>query len=190
MLKVELKHITPDSERFIGEMAAICYDGKLDDGSCLRRTKKCVDDSHLSTLRFAHATFNIQGISRACSHQLVRHKFLDYLQRSQRYCKDLDIGFVYPGTEHDTLISSSYQSSMARYEELLKLGVRKEDARMILPAGVQTELNVVGSFQGWYDFIKLRADKHAQAEIRKLAVTINNILAEHAPSVFHWIPSK
>lgn len=187
-MKVTLKFITPNAEAFIGEMAAICYDGKLDEASCLRRAKKCVDDNHLSTTRFAHAVFNIQDISRACSHQLVRHKFLDYLQRSQRYCKDLDIGFVYPGTDKDTLISSAYQSAMAKYEELLNLGVRKEDARMVLPAGVQTELNVVGSFQAWLDFIRLRADKHAQAEIRTLAKEINNQLHQHAPNIFKWMP--
>ena len=187
-MKVELKFITPNAEQFIGEMAAICYDGKLDEQSCLRRAAKCVDDGHLSTTRFAHAVFNVKGISRACSHQLVRHKFLDYLQRSQRYCKDVDASFVYPGTEQDTKISGAYQTAMSKYQELLDLGVKKEDARMILPAGITTEMNIVGSFQAWLDFIKLRADKHAQKEIRTLAKTINNILNQHCPNIFAWMP--
>jgi thymidylate synthase (FAD) len=96
---------------------------------------------------------------------------------------------VYPGTEHDTKISGAYQSAMAKYQELIALGVKKEDARFVLPAGIQTELIVTGNLQAWLDFIKLRADKFAQQEIRTVAKEINNQLTEHCPGLFNWMPT-
>ena len=181
---VKLLNHTPDPENFIGQCASICYDSNTDREANIRRAASCITKGHLATLRFAWAVFNVSGISRACSHQLVRHKFLDYLQRSQRYCKDDNAEFVHPGTAHDTLISSAYQSSMARYNELLQLGVKKEDARYVLPAGITTELNVSGNFQAWLDFLKLRTEKHAQAEIRQVAKEIGLQLSRIAPNIF------
>jgi len=88
----------------------------------------------------------------------------------------------------DTRISSAYQTAYAVYEELLAAGVKKEDARFVLPEGSQTELVVTGNFQAWLDFIKLRADIHAQWEIRKVAKEINNQLSKEAPGLFNWMP--
>ena len=173
---------------FIGHCAGICYNSSLEPNACIKRAVSCKDKGHLATLRFAHATFHITGISRACSHQFVRSKHLDFLQRSQRYCKEDEASFVYPGTTSDTLISSAYQSAMARYKELLEAGVKKEDARFVLPEGTQTELIVTGNLQAWLDFIKLRADKHAQWEIRAVAKEINNQLASKLDPLFTWMP--
>lgn len=77
---------------------------------------------------------------------------------------------------------------MAAYNQLIEAGIKKEDARFVLPEGTSTELIVVGNFQAWLDFIKLRGDTHAQWEIRQVAKTINNILAEKAPGLFNWMP--
>ena len=188
-MKVELKFITPDAENFIGAMAGICYGSDTENyEKNVKRAAKCAEDSHFATLRFAHAVFHISGVSRICTHQLVRSKHLDYLQRSQRYCNESNAQFVFPGTELDTKISGLYQVAQRVYNDLIAAGVKKEDARFVLPEGTQTELVVVGNFQAWQDFIKLRADKHAQKEIRTLAKTINNILNQHCPHIFNWIP--
>ena len=187
-MKVNLEFITPNSLELIGRFAGICYGSNTERTVCIKRAIACKDKGHLATLRFAHATFHISGISRVCSHQFVRSKHLDFLQRSQRYCNEEQASFVYPGTNQDTLISGAYQSAMARYQELIAAGVKKEDARFVLPEGTQTELIVTGNFQAWLDFIKLRADTHAQKEIRTVAKEINNQLAEHAPGLFNWMP--
>lgn len=189
-MRVELLQITPDALEFIGRCAGICYNSSLDSGSCIKRAVSCKDKGHLATLRFAHATFHVSGISRICSHQFVRSKHLDFLQRSQRYCKEDQAQFVYPGTKEDFKISGLYQKAHAIYKELLAAGVKKEDARFVLPEGTQTELIVTGNLQAWLDFVKLRADKHAQWEIRQVAVTINNILAKECPGLFNWIPTE
>ena len=187
-MQLTLEFITPDAEAAIGYYAGECYAAKRDREVCIKRAAKCAEDGHLATLRFAHAVFHIENISRACSHQLVRSKHLDFLQQSQRYVNQAESKFIYPCTKLDTTISGAYQSAMATYNKLIDLGIKKEDARMVLPEGIATSLFVVGNLQAWKDFIKLRADKHAQKEIRILAVKINNILAEHCPNIFHWMP--
>ena len=183
-MKVTLIHITPDAENLIGKCASICYDSAVTREANIKRAAHCVDRGHLATLRFAHAIFNVSGISRACSHQFVRSKHLDFLQRSQRYCNEDEQTFVYPGTSSDSLISSAYQSSLATYKRLRELGIKKEDARYVLPAGVATELNVVGNLQAWDDFIELRTNSAAQDEIREVAFEIQRQLRNLLPNIF------
>lgn len=185
---VELLHITPNALEFIGRCAGICYNSSTNAGACVKRAVSCKDKGHLATLRFAHATFHITGISRACSHQFVRSKHLDFLQRSQRYCKEDEAKFVYPQTPQDYAISGLYQTAQRVYQDLLAAGVKKEDARFVLPEGCSTELIVTGNLQAWLDFIELRADRHAQWEIRDVAKAINNILAKECEGLFNWMP--
>lgn len=187
-MKVELLHVTPNALEFIGRCAGICYNSSTEPAAAIRRALSCKDKGHLATLRFANATFHVSGISRACSHQFVRSKHLDFLQRSQRYCSENNSDFVYPGTDMDTKISGLYQTAMRVYQELLAEGVKKEDARFVLPEGMTTELIVTGNLQAWLDFVNLRMDKHAQKEIRNVAKTINNMLSEHCPGLFNWAP--
>lgn len=191
-MRVELEYITPNALERIGRYAGICYNSSLDSTACIKRAISCKDKGHLATLRFAHATFHVSGISRACSHQFVRSKHLDFLQRSQRYCKEDEASFVEPNLDSLSslnIMRTHYQNSLYLYEQLLSQGVKKEDARFVLPEATTTELIVTGNFQAWLDFIKLRADKHAQWEIREVAKTINNILAKELENqLFHWMP--
>ncbi len=187
-MNVELKFITPNALEQIGTYAGICYNSSLEKSACVKRAVSCKDKGHLATLRFAHATFYVSGISRICSHQFVRSKHLDFLQRSQRYCNESSTDFVVPPSANPDIVRAAYQAAMDTYNELLKQGVKKEDARFVLPNGGSTELIVTGNFQAWLDFIALRADTHAQWEIREVAKTINNKLSEHAPGLFHWMP--
>lgn len=187
---VKLEFITPDAENFIGKMAGICYDAVDEPERNVKRATKCASDGHLATLRFAYAVFNVSGISRVCSHQFVRSKHLDFLQRSQRYCKETSAGLIQPDftQEQEDIYMGAILTAKMAYENLIALGVKKEDARFVLPEATTTELNVVGNLQAWKDFIKLRADKHAQWEIREVAKQINNELHKHCPNLFHWMP--
>lgn len=186
---IKLEFITPNAEEFIGRMAGICYNSSGTTEACIKRAAKCAQDGHLATLRFAHATFHVSGISRVCSHQFVRSKHLDFLQRSQRYCKEHNQEFTFPDINPDLqlIMEDWYIRSQNLYCELLSEGVKKEDARFVLPEATHTELVVCGNLQAWMDFIKLRADKHAQWEIRDVATQINNILAKECPNIFKEI---
>jgi len=186
-IKIVLLNQTENATDKIGEYASICYAGKTTVEANEKRAVSCLSKGHLATLRFATATFEVSGISRVCSHQFVRSKHLDFLQQSQRYVTQLDASFVYPKTEYDYQISLAYQHAMGIYESLLKQGVKKEDARYVLPEGIQTRLIVTGNFQAWHDFIALRRGTDAQREIRDVAIGINNLLAESQPLLFEVI---
>ena len=190
-MKVTLLDHTTSPELRIGSAAAICYDSKLDDDSCLRRAKACKDSGHLATLRFAYATFNVSGISRVCSHQIVRMAHAGILQRSQRYVKETKVEYIDP----PALAHCSYDDQLEwasiqdRAESLyLKMvdtkQMKKEDARYILPQGCSTEMNLCLNFQGWRDFLKNRAEKHAQWEVQDVALDIQLALAGIAPRIF------
>jgi thymidylate synthase (FAD) len=185
-MKVTLVQNTPNPEEHIGLLAGICY-GKTGEQSpeqCIKRAEHCVTKGHLSTLRFAHATFLIEDISRICSHQFVRSKHLDFLQRSQRYCNEEETNVVIPESISKYDVQDFVYNAQILYENLIKNGVKKEDARFILPQGTTTELLVVGNFQAWYDFIKLRSGKEVQWEIRAVAHEINRQLHGIAPNIF------
>ena len=185
-MKVTLVQNTPNPEEHIGLLAGICY-GKTGEQSpeqCIKRAYHCVTKGHLSTLRFAHATFLIEDISRICSHQFVRSKHLDFLQRSQRYCNEEETNVVIPESISKYDVQDFVYNAQILYENLIKNGVKKEDARFILPQGTTTELLAVGNFQAWYDFIKLRSGKEVQWEIRAVAHEINRQLHGIAPNIF------
>ena len=193
-MEVQLLDYTQDPEYKIGLFSAECYDSKKDRESCIRRVKHCKDSGHLATLRFAYATFHVKGISRVCSHQLIRHAHLSYLQRSQRYTKESSVEFIEPEALKDTpdYYRNAWKKIQADAEALYLAGVdnkylKKEDSRFILPQGCTTSIVVTGNFQAWLNFIKLRADKHAQKEIREVALEINRQLHEIAPNVFEEI---
>jgi len=134
-MKVTLVQHTPSPEEHIGLLAGICY-GKTGEQSpeqCIKRAYHCVTKGHLSTLRFAHATFLVEDISRICSHQFVRSKHLDFLQRSQRYCNEEETKVVIPESISKYDVQDFVYNAQILYENLIKNGVKKEDARFILP---------------------------------------------------------
>lgn len=175
----------------VGKNAAICYDSRTDEESCLRRAENCKNQGHMATMRFAYATFNISGISRVCSHQLVRVAHAGILQRSQRYVKESSVTYIDPPAllALPTELQFGWKNTQRDAEDLYlhlvdnKL-MRKEDARYILPQGCMTEMNVCMNFQGWKDFLHNRTDKHAQWEIREIAVEIQKLLNSIAPRLF------
>jgi thymidylate synthase (FAD) len=189
-MKVELIYITPDPEAHIGEQAAECYDSKTDRESCIKRAAHCVDSGHLATLRFAYATVRITGISRVCSHQIVRVAHAGILQRSQRYVKETAVEFVRPPSVvalPDDLQKRWHRvnhEGEALYLEAIAAGMKKEDARYILPQGCTTSLRMTGNFQMWLDLLGNRTTKHAQWEVRDVAIETKRLLAEHAPGIF------
>lgn len=188
-MKVTLVQHTPNPEEHIGLLAGICYGktGEQSSEQCIKRATHCVTKGHLSTLRFAHATFLVEGISRICSHQFVRSKHLDFLQRSQRYCNEERMKMIIPNTIDDKYGEQArayVTAAVSLYDDLIELGIKKEDARFFLPQGIGTELLVVGNFQAWYDFIKLRSGKEVQWEIRAVAHEINRQLHSIAPNIF------
>ena len=186
-MMIELLEITPDAETAIARAAAVCYDSDTSDDACQRRVRHLMRMRHLSTLRFASATFRVAGISRVTSHQLVRHPHLSYLQRSQRYVAEGDSRCVTPESWPVELLPAYYdlqQQAIELYKQAVQMGAKKGDARYCLLQGTETEMVVSGNFQAWHDFLSRRIDKAAQWEIREVADGIRVELVRHAPNVF------
>ena len=119
------------------------------------------------------ATFLLDGISRAASHQLVRHRLASFSQESQRY---VDLSKIaQPGIELTVTPPAIAQNPETRvrfeqamhdleraYGELRALGIRKEDSRFLLPNASVTRIVVTMDFSAWRHFCWLRCDKAAQ----------------------------
>jgi thymidylate synthase (FAD) len=124
--------------------------------------------SHLSYV------FAVEGISRVCSHQLVRHRVASYSQQSQRYVEveRLSEYVVVPKTiqkrgreAFDALVEEASRA----YRRLIELGVPREDARFVLPNATETHLLVTMDGRSLLHFFGLRCCLRAQWEIRELA---------------------
>ena len=138
------------------------------------------------------ATFLIEGISRAASHQLVRHRLASFGQESQRYVS-MDKGgwkpIIPPAIQRDPDLARKMQNAWNMlegvYNEFRKAGIRKEDARFLLPNAAETRMVVSMPLHAWSHFCWLRAvDKAAQWEIRAVGQSILQLLHTVAPEVF------
>lgn len=194
---VELLSITPNAEKLIERAGRICYPeplSKITENSSTKLIKHLIHMGHESVLEHGVATFHIDGISRSCSHQLVRHRIASYSQRSQRYCPEDDFPIIIPKSIDTPEKAVQYQSAMINinesYKNLRKLGVKPEDARMVLPNACCTCLVMTMNFRSLRNFLNLRLDKHAQWEIRELANRMCLLLMEHAPVVFEDLYNK
>jgi thymidylate synthase (FAD) len=147
-------------------------------------------------LHHGAAVFLFEGISRACTHQLVRHRLGSFSQESQRYV-DLDKGGWTPVVPPPldampaarAVLDEFWALAEAKYAQLRGLGIRKEDARFLLPNAAETRIVTSMNFAGWSHFFWLRAvDKAAQWEIRRMGQHALSMLHAVAPAVFgeHW----
>lgn len=142
------------------------------------------------------ATFLFEGISRTCTHQLVRHRLASFSQESQRYV-DLSKGgwqavvpdAVAANAEAMTELDEFWRIAEEKYAKLRSLGIRKEDARFLLPNAAETRIIATMNFAAWSHFMWLRAvDMAAQWEIRLMGQRALQMLYTIAPDVFqeHW----
>ena len=189
-MRVELIDCTDNIELKIAKAAGICYDSNVDNPKQLVRRLKA--DGHLATFRFGYVTFRVSDFSRSCSMQMLRHKFLEYLQRSQRYVKEFQFEYVTPHSiSENSAADYAYRDLMERiqetYDDLIQMGIKAEDARYVLPNSCYTKMNVIGSVQAWWDFLygdAGRLQKAAQWEIREVAQEIEKHLNILAPNIF------
>ena len=163
-----------------------------------------IDVGHFSVLEHASVSFYITGISRSCTHELIRHRHFSYSQLSQRYVPDHESRVVIPpGLEDDPelqqLLKQAADTTRATYTELLaRLEAKFTDqpnallrrkqarqaARAVLPNATETRIVVTGNYRAWRHFIAMRASEHADVEIRRLAIVCLRMLIDVAPAVF------
>lgn len=151
-----------------------------------------IDSGHESVLEHASFTFSIEGISRACSHQLVRHRIASYSQQSQRYVKfditNEDAFVIPPQISKDSSLRELFiyqcKKSMMEYHTLVQTLISKgrtneeacEDARYIIPNACKTNITMTMNLREIRHFINQRSCNRAQWEIRQLANSIFYLL--------------
>ncbi len=145
---------------------------------------------HLSVLEHASATFRVRGISRACTHQLVRHRLASFTQESQRYVNEKEFDYVIPDAirenkEAFALFRDEMRHIADIYAKFIDMGIRKEDARFVLPNATTSEIVISANFREWLHIIGLRVSNEAQWEIRELSILFWKGLYTVSPTVFH-----
>ena len=134
-------------------------------------------------------TFAIEKVSRACSHQLVRHRIASFSQQSQRYItvKRLDEKVVVPPSVEENIDDYNMAIIVASegYQRLVKNGVPREDARFLLPNAVETSMLMTMDGKSLNHFLGLRNCNRAQWEVRALADMMLEQLRDVEPEIFN-----
>jgi thymidylate synthase (FAD) len=200
-VSVKLLEKSPHPTAMTAIAARTCYSANAPDAIAQRfETKpddmvKTVDRvraaGHHSTLEHNIYVFGITGLSRAATHQLVRHRHLQFDQQSQRYLafKNAEFPFVKPkkiaslpemSERFDRLMDEIGRA----YAALVAAGVPGEDARFVLPNAAASQLVVSGNARAWYEFLTLRTCNMAQWEIREMSFQVLRILKREDPVLF------
>ena len=160
----------------------------VDYDKAMKVLKRVTASGHHSVLEHANFTFNVSGVSRALTHQLVRHRIASYTQQSQRYVKLKDRGYVTPDTISGSDFAKEYDSMVGQinafYQEMLDKKIPAEDARYILPNAAHTSIVITMNARELLHFFSLRSCMRAQWEIRQLSDEMLRQCKEVAPTIF------
>lgn len=183
-------------EALIEHAGRICYHSQI--GGTAQATarfiQKRIEEGHESIIEHASASFEISGISRACSHQLVRHRIASYSQESQRYVDMSNPDHVIPPDIASNpgalqIWGELLERTTDAYRRLRELGIKKQDARFLLPNASATRLVMTANFRELLHVFRLRISPQAQWEIREVGVRMLEAVYPYAPSVFGTLRS-
>lgn len=192
-----------DAETLVEYAGRLCY---MSYGKGRRTNEDFIDNiiksQHFSVLEHANFTLFITGISRSCSHELVRHRHFSFSQLSQRYVDESKAEMIMPpalnGCADDSFIRAINAARVAyevivtnlemKYKDepnaTLRRKMARQAARAVLPNAVETKIAVSGNARTWREFISKRATIHADPEIRALAEEVRRQLVKTAPALF------
>ena len=204
-LNVILLRHTPEPEEVVAMAAKLCYSPanvedlkqKIETKDQAAFVEKLATIGHLSPIEHVSFTFGIEGISRACSHQLVRHRVASYSQQSQRYVREDSFDYVIPPSiKQDPATTKEFEQFMAeaqaRYTAILKRleerGFKGEagnqDARYLLPNAAETKIVVTMNARELLHFFRVRCCNRAQWEIREMADRMLALVKKSSPTIF------
>lgn len=166
--------------------------------------KHILDVGHLSVLEHGTVTFYFTEVSRAFTHELVRHRHFSYSQLSQRFVPSGDSNVIWSQDiwEDEKLFTIANNTALVvrdAYKQIEGVLTRKyagmanktrrlklvrEQARRVLMEATETKIVVTGNYRAWLHFIDMRATEHADLEICEMAVEVLRQLQRHAPNVF------
>ena len=217
-LQVDLVSFTPNPEHMVYAAFKQCYSPQNardilwesefvlmgEEGSrkeAIKRVREFIKEKmnsgHLSPLEHVSFTFAISGISRALSHQLVRHRIASYSQQSQRYVSAEDARFVLPPSiaaipEAAEVYGELIEKVQESYSKILSIfdsngvtgSAAREDARYVLPQATETKIVMTMNAHALLNFFKKRLCLRAQWEIRAMAEMMRKCCRLVAPAIF------
>jgi thymidylate synthase (FAD) len=197
-LKIKLLRYTADAELLCGAAASTSTKSgspseimdKMNPETAKRLIKRVTGYGHASVIEHASFTFSIEDVSRAMTHQLVRHRIASYTQQSQRYVTyDTLEKYVMPesissNADAKKVFDETLEKISGTYQKLLKLKIPKEDARFILPNAAKTNIIVTMNARELRHFFNLRCCARAQWEIREAAVEMLRQAKKATPVLF------
>lgn len=162
-----------------------------------------IESGHGSVLEHAQVTFYIEGVSRALTHELIRHRHLSYSQMSQRFVDESSLSIVVPPAFEDDpeaveILKKQANKAVKKYNALVerlesqgyKRKAAREAARAVLPNMTETKIVVTGNCRAWRDFLYKRLDPSADMEIQRLSRELLKYLVTIYPAVFADIAEK
>ncbi len=194
-MDVRLLYHTPEPERAVAVAARLCYTPvgaaelmeAMPEEAQRKILRTIMTSGHFSALEHAAYTFAIDGVSRAMTHQLVRHRLASYNQQSQRYVSYVEepCFIVPPQIAADPEVRSGFEAATAAafeaYRDLIDSGAPAEDARYVLPNAMETKIVVTMNLRELLHFFELRCCKRAQWEIREVALAMLALAESTAP---------
>jgi thymidylate synthase (FAD) len=197
-MDVRLLYHTPSPEPAVAAAARLCYAPvgaaelmeQMSDEAREKVLRVIMVSGHFSALEHASYTFAIEGVSRAMTHQLVRHRMASYNQQSQRYVSYADdpAFIVPPSIDADPAQREAFLQACAEafvaYRAAVDSGVEPEDARYLLPNAMETKIVVTMNMRELLHFFELRCCRRAQWEIRDLALAMLDLVEPTAPYIF------
>ena len=206
--KVTLVAFTPEPEQVIAAAGKLCY--SADTEGILRQEPEAARQfvrqlrswGHLSPLEHASFTFYLEGVSRAMTHQLVRHRIASYSQRSQRYVEEGDFDYILPPQVKGKLVQQGRRRVDAEEffrQTMEEMGQRyrmlnqalggtgessHEDARYLLPNACVSKIFVTMNARQLLHFFGERLCNRAQWEIREVAQKMLDLLRPTYPGIF------
>ena len=220
-MKVKLLAHTPEPEKVVSMAAKLCYskvgvegiEENLTDEKIESFLKMLTDIGHESPLEHVSFTFGVEGISRACSHQIVRHRIASYSQQSQRYVKLDQFEYIIPPEiekseeakkifieamerdqkDYDRIVDILSEKHKKEFmeegkseKEATRLAEKKaiEDARYVFPNACETKIVMTMNVRSLYNFFDHRCCERAQWEIREMATQMLKEVKKVAPIMF------
>jgi len=193
-MQVALIRHTPQPEETVAAAARLCYSQvgameileRMDSSQVNKLLDHLLSSGHLSPFEHVNFTFAIDGLSRAASHQLVRHRVASYSQQSQRYVSLKKLDWVTPPTiQRKPELAEAFQEMVQGIHQLycrmLEEGVPAEDARYILPNATCTNLVMTMNARELIHVCSVRLCLRAQWEIRELFTRVKAEVEMVAP---------
>ncbi|MCL1879699.1 MAG: FAD-dependent thymidylate synthase [Actinomycetia bacterium] len=197
-MEVQLLYHTPKPERAVATAARLCYAPvgaaelmeQMSEADTAKVLATIMKSGHHSALEHASYTFAVDGVSRALTHQLVRHRLASYNQQSQRYVtyeghfEPVCPPAVAAESETAAIFQEAMAAAWASYGRLIEAGVAAEDARYVLPNATVTKIVVTMNIRELLHFFTVRLCHRAQWEIQDLAARMLDLVRPTAAYIF------